>query len=55
MIEDKTEGRHFDTTEVIDAESQATLISLRELLRCIYKVAESPGTVHTGGRGLFQG
>jgi hypothetical protein len=29
-IEDKAKGRHFDTIEVIDAESQAVLNTLRE-------------------------
>jgi hypothetical protein len=47
-IECKLEGRHFDTIEVIEAESQAVLNTLKEhrLPECIYKMAEALGAVH---------
>jgi hypothetical protein len=48
---------HFDTIEVIGAESQAVpehphRTGLPELN---YKMAEELGTVHTRGKGLLQG
>jgi hypothetical protein len=45
--------RHFDATEMIEAESQAVLNTLTR--GCIQKMAETLGTVHTRGRGLLGG
>jgi hypothetical protein len=51
-IGDKLGGLHFDTMEVIDAESQT---ALNTTSRMHLKVAEVLGTVHTRGRGLLLG
>jgi hypothetical protein len=53
----KLKGRHFDTIEVMEAESQAVLNSLTEhdFQGAFKKMAESLGTVHTLGRGLLRG
>jgi hypothetical protein len=53
----KMKGRHFDTTEVIEAESQAVLNSLTEhdFQGAFRKMAEAPGTLHTSGRELLHG
>jgi hypothetical protein len=50
-------GRHFDTVEVIMAESQAVLNTLREYYFQVAfkKLAEALGTVHMSGRGLLRG
>jgi hypothetical protein len=48
-------GCHFDTTEVIEAESQSLLNTLTEHdFRDALEMAEATGTVHTRGRGLFR-
>jgi hypothetical protein len=48
-------GRHFDTIEVMGAESQAVLSTLTEHhFQDAFKMAEALGTVHTRGRGLLQ-
>jgi hypothetical protein len=55
LIEDETEKkkRHFDTIEVMEAESQAALITPTEhnFLDALKKMAEALGTVHTRGKG----
>jgi hypothetical protein len=50
----KLKGRHFDTIEVMEAESRAVLNSLteHELSRCIYKMAEALERC-IRARGLF--
>jgi hypothetical protein len=54
-IEGKTE-RHFDTIEVMKAESQAVLNTLTEHdFRMHFNMAEALETVHTLGRGYFKG
>jgi hypothetical protein len=49
----KLKGRHFDTTEVIEAESQAVLNTPTKhtTSRVHLKMAEALGTVHRCGRG----
>jgi hypothetical protein len=51
----KLKGRHFDTTDVMEAESQAVLNTLTEhdFQDALRKVAEAPGTLHTSGRELL--
>jgi hypothetical protein len=46
-------GHHFDTTEVIEAESQAVLNTLTEhdFQDAIKKMAEVLGLVHAYGKG----
>jgi hypothetical protein len=52
----KLKDRHFDTTEVIEAESQAALNALTEHdLQDAFETAEALGTAHTHSRGLLQG
>jgi hypothetical protein len=52
----KVKGRHFDTTEVIEIESQVVLNTLTEHgLKDVFKMAETMGMVNTRGRGLFRG
>jgi hypothetical protein len=52
----KLKDRHFDTTEVIQTESQAVLSTLTEHDSKIhFKMAQVLGTVHTRGRGLIRG
>jgi hypothetical protein len=52
----KLECHHFDTNEVIDAESQAMLNTLTELdFQDALKIAEALGTVYTRGMGLLRG
>jgi hypothetical protein len=48
----KLKGRHFDTVEVIEAESQAVLITLKEhdCQDAFKRMAEALGTVHTRRR-----
>jgi hypothetical protein len=41
-------GRHFDTAQAMEAESQAELNTFPER---VYKMAEALGTVHARGRG----
>jgi hypothetical protein len=50
-------GRHFDTIEVIEAESQAVLNTLTEhdFQDAFINMAEVLGTAHTRGRGLLRG
>jgi hypothetical protein len=44
----RLKGRHFDTTEVIEAELQAVLNSLTEQdFQDAFQMAEALGTVHT--------
>jgi hypothetical protein len=52
----KLKGRHFDTTEVMEAESQVVLNTLTELnfQDAFEKKAEALGTVHMRGRGLLR-
>jgi hypothetical protein len=48
-------GRHLDTIEVIEAESQAVLSTLTEHdFQDAFKMAESLGKVHTRGKGLLR-
>jgi hypothetical protein len=49
-------GHHFDTTEVIKAESEAALNTLTEhdFQDAFKKMAEALGTVHMCKRGLLQ-
>jgi hypothetical protein len=49
----KVKGRHYDTTEDMEAELQAVLNTLTE--HDFQKIAEALGTVHTSGRGLHGG
>jgi hypothetical protein len=53
----KLKGRHFDTIEVIEAESQAVLSTLTEhdFQNAFLKMAETLVTVHTCERGLLRG
>jgi hypothetical protein len=52
----KLKGRHFDTTEMMEAESQAVLNTLTEHdFQDAVKMAEALGTVHMHGRRLFRG
>jgi hypothetical protein len=53
----KLKGRHFDTAEVIEAESQAVLNTLTEhdFHDALKKTAEALRTLHTSGRGLLRG
>jgi hypothetical protein len=54
----KLKGHHFDTIEVIEAESQVALNTLTEhdfLSRVHLQMAEVLGTVHVDGRRLFRG
>jgi hypothetical protein len=53
----KTKGCHFDTIEVIKAESQAVLNTLTDhyFQDTLKKMADTVGTVHTRGRGLLPG
>jgi hypothetical protein len=51
-LKTKVKGRHFDTTEVMEAESQAVLNTTS---RMHLKMAEALGTVHTHERRLFEG
>jgi hypothetical protein len=55
-IEDKLKGCCFDTTEVIEAESQAALNTHTEhnLQDAFKKMAEALGTVHTCRKGLLR-
>jgi hypothetical protein len=48
----KLKNRHFDTLQIIEAESQAVL---KTRTGCILKMAEMLETVHTRGRGLRRG
>jgi hypothetical protein len=50
-------GRHFDATEVIEAESQAVLNTLIEhdFQDALKKIVQGLGTVHTRGRGILRG
>jgi hypothetical protein len=50
----KLKDRHLDTNEVIEAESQAVLNTLREK-DLIYKMAEMLGSLHTRGMELLRG
>jgi hypothetical protein len=53
----KLKGRHFDTTEEIEAKLQAVLNTPTEhdFQDALKKMAEVLGTVHTHRRGLLQG
>jgi hypothetical protein len=51
----KLKGRHFDTTEVVEAESLAVLNILKEHNFMHLKMAEALGSVHTRVRGYFEG
>jgi hypothetical protein len=49
----KLKGRHFDTTELIEAEWQAVLNTLTEHdFQYAFKKRQALGTVHTRGREL---
>jgi predicted helicase len=56
-LKKKLKDRHFDTTEIIKAESQALLNLLIEhdFRDAFKKMAERLGTVHKSGRGLLPG
>jgi hypothetical protein len=50
----KLKGRHVDTIEVIEAESQAVLNTLTKYgFQDALKMAETLGKLHTCGRGLL--
>jgi hypothetical protein len=53
----KLKGHHFDTVEVIEAESQTMLNTLTEpdFQDAFKKMAEDLGMVHTCGKGLLPG
>jgi hypothetical protein len=53
----KLEGRHFDTIEVMEAESQAVLNTFTEhdFQNALGNSIRGKGTVHTCGKGLFRG
>jgi hypothetical protein len=52
----KLKGRHFDTTEVVEAESQAVLNSLTEHgFQAAFKMAEEQGTVSRAEGDCFEG
>jgi hypothetical protein len=53
----KLKGRHFDTTEVIEVESQAVLNTLTEhdFKDAFKEMAEAIGKINTRGRGLLGG
>jgi hypothetical protein len=53
----KPRGRHFDTIEVIEAESQVVLNTLTEhdFQDAFKKWQKALGTVHTRGRRLLRG
>jgi hypothetical protein len=52
----KLKGRHFDTIEVTEAESQAALNILTEHeFQGAFKMAEALGIVHTRGKGYLEG
>jgi hypothetical protein len=52
----KLKGRYFDITEVIEAELQAMLNTLKITTSKIkLKIAEALGIAHMGGRELLQG
>jgi hypothetical protein len=52
----KLKGRHFDTTEVMEAESKAVMNTLTEQdFQMHLNTAEIPRTVHTRERGLLRG
>jgi hypothetical protein len=57
LLKIKLKGRHHDTAEAIEAESQAVLNTLTEydFMDAFTKMAEALGTVHMHGKGLFQG
>jgi hypothetical protein len=51
----KLKGRHFDTTEEIEAKSRAVLNTLAEHdFQHALKIEEGLGTVHKRGRGLLR-
>jgi hypothetical protein len=55
-IEDKTEGLHFNTFDLIEAQSQKVLNTLTKYdFWDAFEMAEALGTVHTRGRGQLQG
>jgi hypothetical protein len=52
----KLKGRHFETTEVIEAESQVVLNTLTEHdFQDAFKKWQMPGAVHMCGMGLLVG
>jgi hypothetical protein len=52
----KLKGRHFDTNEENEAESQEVLNTLKEHdFQDAFNTAEALGTLHTRGRGYFEG
>jgi hypothetical protein len=53
----KLKGRHFDTIEVIEAESHLVLNTLtgHDFQDAFKQMPETLGTLHTHGRGLLQG
>jgi predicted helicase len=53
----KLTAHHFDTVEVIEAESQEVLNTLIEhyFQEAFKQIAEELGTVHMHGRGLLWG
>jgi hypothetical protein len=53
----KLKDNHFETIEVIDAESQVVLDNLREhdFQDAFKKIAKALETVYTCGKGLLQG
>jgi hypothetical protein len=52
----KLKGRHFDTVEVVQAETQVAVYILREhdFQDEFKKMSEVLGTMHTCGRGVLQ-
>jgi hypothetical protein len=56
LLKIKLKGRHFDTTEGMEAESQAVLNTLTEHdFQDAFKMAEALGTVYKRGKGLLRG
>jgi hypothetical protein len=51
----KLKGRHFDTSEVIEADAGGVEHSQNTTPRMHLKIDAALGTVHTRGRGLLQG
>jgi hypothetical protein len=55
LLKIKLKGRHFDTIQMIEAESQAVLNTFTEHdFQDAFKLVEAPGTVHTRGKGLLR-
>jgi hypothetical protein len=51
----KLKDHHFDTVDVIEAESQVVNTLTEHDFQDTFKMAQALGTVHMRGRGLFRG